>query len=101
MHRITSDALDYGKHLACMKGWLSDRAKAHRQEWATVMYVHTRNIPSLKTGIVCVSAMKYILAMGLKGSYGLIIRRLDTRYRQDCIQHQPPPQSEEKDRLIA
>lgn len=38
MHRIMSDALEYGKHLACMKGWLLDRAKAHRQAWATVMY---------------------------------------------------------------
>ena len=32
MHKIMSDALDYKKHLACMKGWLSDRAKVHRQE---------------------------------------------------------------------
>ena len=38
MHKIMSDALGYEKHLACMKGWLSDRAKAHRQEWATVIY---------------------------------------------------------------
>ena len=38
IHRIMSDALDHGMHLACMKGLLSDHAKAHIQEWATVMY---------------------------------------------------------------
>ena len=42
MHRVMSDALDYGKHLACMKGWLSNHAKAYRQEWVIVMY---RNYP--------------------------------------------------------
>lgn len=38
MYWIMSDALDYGQRLTCVKGWSSDLAKAHRQEWATVMY---------------------------------------------------------------
>lgn len=38
MHRIMGDALEYGKHLACMKGCLSDHARAHKQGWAKMMY---------------------------------------------------------------
>ena len=58
MHRVMSDALVYGKDLACMNGWLSDHAKAHRQEedWRCVLYA---------------SLMKYILAVGPRDSYGL------------------------------
>lgn len=37
MQRIMRDALDYGKHLACMKGWLSESAKKRRVKWATFM----------------------------------------------------------------
>ncbi len=37
MHSVMRDALDYNKYLACVKGWLPDRAKDRRVEWAPVM----------------------------------------------------------------
>ena len=93
-HRIMSDALDYGKHLACMKGWLLDRAKAHRQEWATVMY---RKYPKPEDWHRVRFSDEVHFGYGLEGQLR-IIWRPGTRYRHDCIQHQPPPPSEEKDR---
>ena len=94
MHRIMSDSFDYGKHLACMKKWLSDRAKADGQEWATVMY---KKYPKHEDWHRVRFSDEAHFGYGPEGKLQ-IIPRPDTRYCHDCIQHQPPPPSEEKDR---
>ena len=91
---VMSDALDYGNHLACMKGWLSDHAKADRQEWATVMY---RKYPNPEDWHRVRFNDEVHFGYGPEGQLRTI-RRAGTRYRHDCIQDQPPLPSEEKDR---
>ena len=81
MHKIMSDALDYGKHLACMKGWLSDRAKTYRQEWAIVIY--RKYLKPEDWHCVCFIDEVHF-------GYGperqlRIIWRPSTRYYHDCI----------------
>ncbi len=35
---MMNDTFDYGKHLACIKGWLSDCTKTYKQKWAKMMF---------------------------------------------------------------
>lgn len=77
-----------------MDGWLSDHAKAHRQEWATVTY---KKYPKHEDWHRVPFSDEVHFGYGPEGQLR-IIRRPATRYLHDCIQHQPPPPSEEKDR---
>ncbi len=90
MHKIMSDALDYRKHLACIKGRLSDCAKAYRQEWAKIMY---RKYPKPEDWNRVRFNDEVHFGYGPEGQLQIICRP-GTRYRHDCIQHQPPPPSE-------
>lgn len=81
MHKIMSDALDYKKHLACMKRWLSNCAKAYRQKQATMMY---KKYPKLEDWHCICFSNEVHFGYELKKQLQ-IIWCPSTRYYYDCI----------------
>ena len=94
IHSVMRDALDYNKYLACVKGWLPDRAKEQRVEWATVMF-NRYSQPEDWYRVRFSDEVHF--GYGLEGQLR-IIRKPGTRKRPDCIQHRPPLPKEDKDR---
>lgn len=94
MQRIMRDALDYGKHLACMKGWLSESAKKRSVEWATFMKARYHK-PEDRYRVRFSDEVHF--GYGSEGQLQ-IIRKPGIRYCFGCLQHSAPPPSEEKDR---
>lgn len=77
-----------------MKGWLPDRAKERRVEWATVML---DRYPQPKDWHRVRFSDEVHFGYGPEGQLR-IIRKPGSRKRPDCIQHRPPPPKEEKSR---
>ena len=87
-----SNSFDYRKYLPCIKQFLLDDAKKHRQKWATAMYkkyLRTEDWHRVRFSDEVHFCYKP------KGQLQ-IIGRPSTYYCHDFIQHQPPPPSEEK-----
>lgn len=93
IHSIMRDALDYNKYLACVKGWLFDRAKERRVEWATTMI---NRYPQPKDWYQVRFSDEVHFSYGPEGQLR-IIQKPGTWKRPDCIQHWPPPPKEDKD----
>ncbi len=81
MHCIISDALDYKKHWACIEGWVSDRAKAHKQEWAKLIF---KKYPKPEDWHCVRFFDKVHFGYKLEGQLRMI-RRLGILYCYDCI----------------
>ncbi len=74
-------ALDYGKHLACIKGHQSDHAKAKRIEWASCMLV---KYPLKENWRRIRFSDEIHFGYGSEDQLR-IIRQLGTRYRHDNL----------------
>lgn len=79
-----------------MKGWLPDRAKERRVEWATVML---DRYPQPKDWHRVRFNDEVHFGYGPEGQLR-IIRKPGTRKRPDYIQHRPPPLKEKSRKRI-
>lgn len=89
-------AFKYHKCLVCVKGWLAEAQEKKLVDWITIML---NKHPEKRAGMTYVSAMRFILATGLKGNcvsnvnqeydivgiaYSIAIHHLG-KIQKDCI----------------
>lgn len=95
MKNIMNTALDHEKCLVCVKVWLKETPIDKRLEWAVIML---DKYPREEQWDRVQFNDEVHFGRGPEGKLQ-IVRKPETRYRWDCIQHKDPPAAKDKKRM--